>query len=219
MSNSTDCQQVNNITQYTNVTFAGLTLFASAVLLILKKDGLFDRFLPRSLPRKQTLRKLHEVDTQLGHIIIQLTNLTPQNSTDSNASDERLHSSAGFRSNRHSDRDEDVQRMRMCEEGACIKIQQQAPAVLEESCGIRDSGGARAEPRRWHRETELLRTTDARWDQASHRSGSRSVSASRHDQPGQRQTLRASAASQRRSSDQSGSSTASQEGLQATHRL
>lgn len=213
--NST-CNTSYEITQYASVGFAGLSLFASAILLILKKDGLFDRFWPKPVPRRQALRKLHDVENRLGNIILQLTNLTPQNSTES-SNDGRLHSSTGIRGDRNSDSDEDVQRMRMCEEGTCIEIRQQAPAVLEESRGLGSGDDARAEPRRWNRQIELVCSVDTARDQAAHRSSSRSGSSPRHDQPRQRQTLRASTALERRSSSQSRSGTSAQKGVQTSH--
>ena len=192
-----------NITQYANVVFAAVTMIASGILLLLKKDGLFDRFMPRPLPRKQTLRKLHEVDNRLGDIIIQLTNLTPQHSSqDSNSNDGRIRSSAGFRSDRNSDSDEDVQRLRVCEEGRCIEIQHAPATILEEPRGLGGGAGTRAEPRRWSRQIELVHTADTRRDQAAGRSSSRSGSAPRHDQSSKRQTLRSSVAPERVAPDQ-----------------
>lgn len=208
----------NTIPTYTNLTVAVLTFFVNLVLLLLKKEGLLDRLFPKAVPRKETLRRLHDVDNRLGNITIQLTNLTPQNS-DSN-SDERLHSSSGVRSDRDSDRDEDVQRLRVCEEGcASVNIQLSPAAVLEKSSGIRDSGAERAEPRRWQRQTELVRAAHSGRDQTASGASSRASASSGSDKPSQRKALRTPITSDGVSPSQSQPASSAQEGLQATHRL
>jgi hypothetical protein len=197
--NSTTCDQQPAATQYSTLGLALLTLLASLLQLLLKKEGMLDRIWPKPVPRKQTTRKLTTVEDRLSHIIIQLTNLTPQNSSEStNSNNDRIRSSAGFRGDRDGDSDEDVQRLRMCEEGRAGFEVQHAPAtVLAQPSGIRSSDASRAESRRRQRTIELVRPTDERWHQAASRSSSGTSASSGPHQPSQRQALRSSGAPQR----------------------
>lgn len=218
MSNSTCAPSDPHITTYAGLAFSGISFVFSAILVLLKKDGLFDRVFPRQVPRRPTLQKLNAVHNRLNDIIIQLTNLTPQNSSENN--DERLHSSTGVRSDRNGDSDEDVQRLRVCEEGgACVEIQLPPSTVLEKPRRVSDSSGTRTEPRRWHGQTQLVCDDDNGRHQAAGRSSSRSGSSPRHDQPRERKALRSSNASERSSSNQPRSSAPAQEGIQTSHRL
>jgi hypothetical protein len=192
MNSTTTCSDNTRLTQYANLGIAGLAFIANAILLLLKKDGMLDRLRPREKPRNPTLRKLHDVDTRLGHITIQLTNLTPPGSVDN---DERLHSSTGICSDRGGDSGEDVQRLRLCEEGrADQQIQQQASAILEEPRGQSSGGVKRTEPRRRDSEAQFVRDAHTRRDQVTHGSSSRTSSTSGLDQPSGRQALRSSGA-------------------------
>lgn len=120
------------VTTYGTLGLAALSTVFTAVLVLLKKDGILDRFspLPKG-PRKQSTRQVKHMCDELTHLRIQIQNLTPQASPEESSETQqqqqhhdRLHSTTGVWSDWRSDSVEGAPRMPLPE-----KRRAEAPTV------------------------------------------------------------------------------------------
>lgn len=124
MNSTIPAQSAPSYFSVATLVIAALGAIGSVFLVVLKKDGILDRFWPASLPRKKSYRKVEQICQDLSHIKIQIQNLTPPTSSAEESSENNNNnnvrplsngpdSPSGPRRDWRSDRVQDVQGVRV----------------------------------------------------------------------------------------------------------
>ncbi len=131
-ANVTVCVPCDSTKEFVNMGLTAFSLLFLSVLAYAKKENLFDRLFPKTVPRDPKLAKLHGLEQSMIELLTQIQNLTPPASTREILTDDRIRSASRILSDRgpHSGEGE----LRMHAETGHNGIQRES-FTLEKSCG------------------------------------------------------------------------------------
>ncbi len=178
-ANVTVCVPCDSTKEFVNMGLTAFSLLFLSVLAYAKKENLFDRLFPKTIPRDPKLAKLHGLEQSMIELLTQIQNLTPPASTREILVDDRIRSASRILSDRgpHSGEGE----LRLQTETRNNDIQRES-FTLEKSGGQVTAVTIRPEPRSrlasshvWNGFVDRERTPSPRRHAVS------TYSASRHD--------------------------------------
>ncbi len=145
-ANVTVCVPCDSTKEFVNMGLSAFSLLFLSFLAYAKKENLFDRLFPKTVPRDPKLAKLHGLEQSMIELLTQIQNLTPPAST-REITDDRIRSASRILSDRRSHSGEGE--LRMHEETRNNGIQRES-FTLEESGGQVRATAVRPKQRSWY---------------------------------------------------------------------